>query len=664
MKRILFFSSFVLLSLILNGCGSSNPIVATVGDEKITLQDFENSYAKNNGGWANATGSTVSDRERFLDLLVKFRLKVLEAKRQGLLQDTSVNEELDSYRLSVAQSYMIEKEIIEPKLHEMYDRKLEEIEAAHILIRLPQNPTPADTLAGYNKAMKAISLIPTLGFDSVARAYSEDAQTAPKGGVVGWLVPGRAFPEFEAALYALPQGDYTKIPIRSPYGYHIIKSLKREHARGAIRISHILRRFAPDMKDTSAVRDSIMHIYGLLKRGANFAATAEKYSDDPPSRQRGGDIGYYDRERLRPDIVNLLFDLPDDSVTAPYEQPYGYHIFKVTGHKPVDSFADVEKDLRTTYQQTGYQRDFANYVEGLKRLYNLTINLPVKQELRVAFDSARTPGDSAWSDAVPGRLLQSTLFTYAGKSFTVREFVDSVGSEMEFRGTQLKPGNIDGMIDRFAESRVLRERAATAGDRYPELKRLMDEYLDGILLYRIEQDEVWKKVMVNDSLLRAFYDTTKTDYRWPNRVNFAEIFVPSDSVRKVAEAALAQGRDFLYVAQQYTARAGYRDKLGIWGYQAYNLNDLTQKASTMMVDSVSGFFPSQGGWSNIKVLGKDSARTKSFEECGPELASAYQEQASKIREEQWIKSLKEKYGVTLNATLLSQAFKRKPTANN
>jgi len=235
---------------------------------------------------------------------------------------------------------------------------------------------------------------------------------------------------------------------------------------------------------------------------------------------------------------------------------------------------------------------------------------------------------------------------------------------MEFRGTMLTPPNIDAMVNRLADARVMRAHALKATERYPELKSLLDEYLDGILLYRIEQDEVWKKVVVNDSLLRSFYDTTRTRYQWPSRVNFAEIYVTSDSVKKEVEQKLGRGEDFLTIAEEYTARPGYRDKLGIWGFQAYNLNDLTQRASNLEVGSVTGFFPEENGWSNIKVLGKDSARTKSFEEAGPELASAYQEQASKVREEEWVESLKHKYGVALHNDALMQAFKRKPVEKN
>ena len=660
MKQVRLLIPGIFLAALLSGCGTSSPVVATVGNEKITLQDFEHNYAKNNGGWTNGVSSSLDDRKHFLDLLVKFRLKVDEAKDQGLLHDSAVTGEMDQYRVTVSQSYMLEKELIAPRVKEMYQHKLEEIHAAHIFFRLPQNPTPADTLAAYNKALKALGLLSKISFDTVAREYSEDPQNAPHGGDIGWIVPGRVPEALENAIYALKEGEYSKTPVRSPYGYHLLKVLKREPAKGGIRISHILKRFSRDLSDSAAVRDTIWQIYDKLKHGGNFADLAKKYSDDSPSKEHGGDIGFYERESLRPEIANYLFELPLDSISTPYRQPYGYHIFEITGRRPVAPFSDMEKDLRAQYQQQFYQQDYAQYVADLKHQYGIVVDSAVATRLRVSFDSTKTPSTAGWSDTLSTDFLAKTLFKCSEKPFTVKDFVESVATGTDLREMPLRPSNVDVMIDHVTEAKALKEHALSAINRYPELKSLMDEYLDGILLYRIEQDEVWKKVVVNDSLLRVYYDTTKEKYRWPNRVNFAEIFVTSDSAKNAVQWKLAYDEDFLSVAEEYTARPGYRDKLGIWGLQPYDLNELSQRASKMAVDSISDFFQSQGGWSIIKVLAKDSSRVKTFEEAGPELASTYQEQASKIRELQWLDGLKQKYGVTVNDSLLSQAFKKKP----
>jgi peptidyl-prolyl cis-trans isomerase SurA len=655
----IWFLGIVLASMV-GGCGTSNPVVATVSNDKITLEDFENSYAKNNGGWETAVKSSLEDRQHFLDLLVKFRLKVEEAKDHGLLQDSSVTGEMDEYRLTVSQSYMLEKELVAPHIATMYNHKLEEIRAAHIFFQLPQNPIPADTLAAYNKALKVISLLPTVNFDTLTRQYSEDPQTATHGGDIGWVIPGRMPVNMEDVVYSLKEGEYTTIPIRSPYGYHILKILTREPAKGAIHIYHILKRFSRDLKDTTAVKDTIWQVYNKLRNGADFAELARKFSDDPPSKERGGDIGFFEREGLRPDISNVLFDLPLDSISKPFIQPYGYHIFKIVGRRAVAPFSDLEKDLRQQYQQKYYQQDYAQYVDGLIHRYHVVLDTTVSKRFAESIDTTKIAGSPGWSDTLSPDFLGKTLLTCTGKPFSVKDFVAWLGTTTEFKELPMHPALVQNMMVRAVEARALKEHALSAIDRYPELKSLMNEYLEGILLYRIEQDEVWRRVVVNDSLLRVYYDTTKDKYRWPNRVNFAEIFVTSDSAKKAVQWKLSYDEDFLSVAEEYTARPGYRDKLGLWGLQSYELNELSQKASRMPVDSISDFFQFQNGWSIIKVVAKDSSRVKTFEEAGPELASSYQEQASKMREQEWLDALAKKYGVTVNSSLLSQAFKKKP----
>ena len=651
-------------ALLLTGCGTSNPVVASLGKEEIALQDFEESYAKNNGGWASGVSSTLEERQRFLELLIKFRLKVQEAKDRGLLKDSAVVEELDTYRLSVAQSYMLDKELIEPRIKEAYKRSIEEIRASHILIRVAETASPAETLAAYTRALKLVSSIPLAGFDSLASSNTEDAGTAKHGGDVGFFSGGKMVPEFEDAAYSLQEGEYTKTPVRTPYGYHLIKVTKRQPAPGALRVSHILKLYSRTNPDSAAVRDTVRWLVKQLRKGEDFSKLAALYSDDVPTKERGGDIGFYERERLRPDVARILYGLAIDSVSAPFEQPYGLHIFKVTAQKKMPTFEESEKDLRSQYQQMRYQKNLAEYVRNLTRLYDVRINADVRYQLRSSFDSTKTPSAEHWSDTLAKPLLTQALFQCAGRPFTAGEFVENLNQGAEFKSTLLTPGNIDLAVDRLIELTVLKEHARKAPERHPAFLKLMDEYQDGILLYRIEQDEVWKKVVVNDSLLKIFYNSTKENYRWPDRVNFAEIYVATDSAKKAVDWKLAFGEDFFSVAEEYTLRTGYRDKLGIWGFQVYTQNELSQKAATMAVDSVSDFSAYQNGWSRIKTIAKDSARVKTFEEAGAELSSAYQEVTSKKREQEWIESLKKKYGVSVKTELLREAFNRKSREKN
>ena len=649
------------LGLILAGCaGSGAAVVATIGKESLTLEDFEASYAKNNGGWEKGVAATQEERERFLDLLVKFRLKVTEATERGLLADSAIKSEMDGYKVAVATSYMLEREIVEPKVRELYNRKTEEIHASHILIRVTPDASPADTIAAYEKAMKIIGQIPNNRFDTLAVRYSEDPSSSTNKGDLGYFSSGRMVPEFEDACYQLKPGECTLVPVRSQFGYHIIKVTGRQKSKGSVRVSHVLWRATEVMNDSLGLKDSVWNVYRQLKAGLDFASAAKQYSQDPGSNQKGGDIGFYERGRIMPEIENLFYSTPLDSVTEPFKMPYGYHIFKITGYSGVQPFQEIEKDLRQNYQQTRYNTDYENYIRGLKKRYKLLFDVATGAQLTHAFDTTVTPTFSKWSDTLASELKKKVLVVCENRPYTVEDFVSYINTGTEFKSSVLEPKNVQHMIDRMGDAKLVEEHARQIPERYPAFNKLLKEYQDGILLYRIEQDEIWKKVVVNDSLLQIYYNENKERFRWPERVNFTEIYLTSDSLANVAYKQVLKGKKFSDVAEQYTMRQGYKEKRGEWGFTPNSLNELTRYAAGLPVDSIAPPFANSGGWSIVKVLGKDTSHVKSFEESTPELLSAYQENAAKVREQDWLSELKMRYPVILRKEVLPQAFKGKP----
>jgi len=649
--------------LILAGCaGSGTSVVATIGKDALTLEDFEASYAKNNGGWDKGVASMQEERERFLDLLVKFRLKVMEATERGLLADSAIKSEMEGYKIAVATSYMLEREIVEPRIRELYNRKTEEIRASHILIRVDRDASPADTIAAYQKAKMVIGLIPSTLFDTLAVRYSEDQSASVNKGNLGYFSAGRMVPEFEDACYQLKLGEYTLVPARSQFGYHIIKVTGRQQSRGSVRVSHILWRFTETSNDSLGLKDTVWMVYNQLKTGLDFAAAAKQHSQDPGSNLKGGDIGYYERGRVMPEIENLFFSTPLDSMTKPFRMSYGYHIFKVTGYSGVPPFEEIEKDLHQSYRQTRYNSDYENYIRSLKGRYRLFFDQVTVEQLTHALDTTMTPSSITWSDTLAPDLKKKVLFLCEERRYTVEDFVAHVNTTVEFKSMFLHPKSVQQMIDRMAEAKIVEENALKIPERYPAFNRLLKEYQDGILLYRIEQDEIWKKVVVNDSLLKIFHSQNVEKFRWPERVSFSEVYATSDSVVNLAYKEIMAGKNFNDVAERYTMRPGYKEKKGAWELTPVGTNEVTGRAFSMRVDSITPPFKHVTGWSIVKTIAKDSAHAKTFEEATPELLSSYQEHASKVREQEWLAELRNRYPVVLRKETLSEAFKRKPVA--
>ncbi|MBN1397771.1 MAG: peptidylprolyl isomerase [Bacteroidetes bacterium] len=663
MTRYFIIGISIFIIILLTGCTASDPTLATVGGEKILLSNYENKFSESNSGWDSSAVSSVEERREFLDLLVKFKLKVKEAYARGLDKDSVVVSEMDFYSNSVPQPYMLEKEVIEPGVKKLYEMKRQELRVSHILLRIQKNASPEDTQKVYSQAMNIIEQIPHTPFDTLAVRYSEDPTAKKNYGDLGFFTAGRMVPEFENACYSLKPGEYTKKPVRTQFGYHIIVMKEKKAASGPIRLSHILLRFNESLSDTAAVRDTAWLLYRQLKNGASFTELAKKYSKDIQNASKGGDLGFFERTRLVPHVGNLLYNLNVDSVTEPMGFNYGYHIFCVTEKKKFPDFKEAQENLKKEYQQTRYQNDHNKYVERLKTKYNVQIDSAVVSLLISSIDTNKTAKDETWKDTLSADMMNSMPIKYSDGALNMRDFVKKVTAMEEYRNYRMTPSNTWMLANKAAESVALERHARNYAKSVPLLAQLLNEYKEGTLLQRIEQNEVWEKIVVNDSLLKEYYNLHKDNYRWPVRVNFAEIYLPSDSLANAVYKKINKGMDFLNAAEKYTDRPGYKEKKGVWGFQVFNSNDLSLRASKMEADSVTAPFKFEKGWSIIKVLGKDSAQVKTFEEAVPEITSAYQEEAAKTREAEWVKSLEKKYTVTVNQEVLINAFKKKRADN-
>jgi peptidyl-prolyl cis-trans isomerase D len=94
-----------------------------------------------------------------------------------------------------------------------------------------------------------------------------------------------------------------------------------------VRASHILLNTGG--KDEAAVRKQGEDLLAQIKKGADFAALAKKYSEDPGSKDKGGDLDYFGRGRMVPEFEAAAFSLPPGQVSELVKTQYGFHIIKV-----------------------------------------------------------------------------------------------------------------------------------------------------------------------------------------------------------------------------------------------------------------------------------------------------------------------------------------------
>lgn len=670
------------------GCGGSSPVVAKIGNDELTLKDFEEVYAKNNNGVDAAKRTSLEDKEKFLDLYLKFRLKVKDARTRGYDKDPDIQKELSEYRKNLAVSYLLENEITAPALKSMYDRRMKEIRASHILFRLPENATPEDTAKIYHFVQKIIdSLKNGADFESLATMNSQDPSVQYNKGDLYYFTSGMLVPEFEDAAYSLKPGEIYPIPVRTQFGYHIIKVTDIKKNQGAVHVAHIMKRFTPGQSpvDSAKAYADLQSVLDSLHHGGDFGALAKEKSDDTFSGNRGGDLGFIDRGRTVREFDDVIFTMKDSSISNIIKTQFGFHIIKRFNAKGISPFKDVEAQLKTEYQRNRFQHDYTAMVEKLKKQYQFKENQDAVSAFVASVDTSKLTGDTGWDSTVSKDVRAKIIFTFANQKINIDSVLTLANQNQELRNLSLKnSATINTILDKVGKSIIVEYYAQSLEGSFPDFSRTMKEYEEGILLFKAEQENVWNKVVLNDSSLRAYYNLHHTEYKWPDRINVQEIYVTTDSLAKlvqknlkgytydslVAKKTKRRTKKIEYdtlkisispitfdsAATTYNQRNSTMEKHGVWGLLPVTSNEVTKRGWDNKENDSTSFAPIDGGFHFIKVLERDPAREKTYEEAASEVSSQFQEFETKRISEAWIDSLMKKYPLEVHKEIVKQAF--------
>jgi len=660
-----FWICYVLcVSLILLfGCSPqvADEIVLEVGPTKVALGDYENFYSRNSGGWEAGKRSSLEERERFLDLLTDYRLKLQDAYDHQLNKDPEIQNELLDYRSSLGATYIIDKEVTEPGIHLMYDRQAEEIRAQQVLISVKSGTSPEDTLSAWMKAMEIIKHAKAgANFDSLALLYSNDQTVKANRGDVYYFTGGQMTIAFENAAYSMQKGAISSYPVRTALGYHVIKILDRKPSRGSLRVRHIMARFKvsdTDSADTAAALQLIRGLQDSLKRGWDFAKLASKFSEDPGSAAQGGDLGWCERRRWVQQFDEACFKLAVGQTSGIVKSPFGYHLIRCDSLKPLPAFSDYQDEIKKTYQQYRFAEDYSAYISRLKHDFRFGFIDSTFNAGLAYLDSLKSIGDSAWYRSIPANILMQTLIVLDGKSFSLDSILSILDKHQEHRNTMLRRGDLRSHIDHVAETLLLDEQSRGLESRSRDFESLMKDYENGIVLFKAEQMQVWSNVTVSDTALKDFYEKNRDKFRLPEKVGYSEIHVAADTLAFTIYDSLTHGVSFGDLAARYNDDPELRTKSGARGLKPINSDALTTLAAKLRVGEISEPVELEtGGYSIIHLTKREPPREKTFEEAGAEVSNLYQEHLSKEIEKQWVDRLKQQYRVKQYKERLGDAF--------
>ena len=650
-----------------NGTEKNDPVIVEVGKDKITLSKLEKAFQKNMNRktvkLADASKDSVMD---FVNLYVKYRLKVNDALTRGFDKDSSVLGEIEQNRKILAESYYYEKKLVEPHVAQWMDMRQSEFRIAIILNTFSQ---VGDTTMAFTKSNQAIAeLNGNAPFADVAKKYSDDPESAKMGGLIArYITSGTINRELEEAVYKLNTGEYTRTPIRTKYGYFVIKVIEKA-PRKLYRISHILLNKGIEVDSIQVIKKAD-EIYQRLLKGEDFNKLAETESDDPTSSKNGGYLGYYyskstglppTGDNLSKNFEDAIFSMKDGQYSKPLLTEYGWHI--VRRDSTLDLKPENEKEeLRMQYKRLYFNEDKKALNEQLAIEHGLKIDNAVLAEMVATLDTNKTTLDTAWASRIPSATKTKKLYSFAGKNHSVDEFASSVTKRVDMKGIATTTEGMRKAILRTHESEVFKMATQNLETEYPEFGELVSEFKDGILLFKVEAMEVWDKLKFDSVLARKFYDTTSMPLLREPHYNLSEIYVLSDSAAKSIHSQLKNGSiSFENAAEQYTQRNGMRQKKGEYGFQTKRQNGLISavESNNIPVGEISEPIRIDKGYSIIKVNGIQPKRKKTYEEAVPEIAPKVQDIMQKNLSETWLNSIRSKYSVKINDAELSKIFKK------
>ena len=521
---------------------NKEPVLETLGGKPVYTSEFQYVYEKNNGTSENAY--TRASVQEYLDLYTNFKLKVMDAESRGLDTTVGFRTELAGYRQQLAQPYLTEKSVTDQLIREAYTRMQQEINASHILIGVAPDAEPRDTLAAYNKiADLRKRVLAGEDFNKLAATYSEDPSGKENQGQLGYFTALQMVYPFEDAAYKTKPGQLSN-PIRTKFGYHIIRVNNVRPAQGEIKVSHIMVRATPGMPkaDSVAAKKKIDEIYARVSRRENWDRLVSQFSEDVSSAQNGGELPWFGTGRMIPSFEEVAFRLTKPGeIARPVQTPYGWHIIKLIERRSLPPYEEMETSLRNRVAKDS--RSELNKAAFLKRIKaeNNFQEVPAAKEYALGrADSALVKG--SWRNRFPDKDTSPTLFSIKDHRFSIKDFFKYVEENQKPRANASPAHAMQLLYDNYAEQSLLNYEKENLENKYLDYKMLVREYRDGILLFQLMDEKVWSKAIEDTVGLKTFFQNNRENYKWDTRAEATILSAADKATLAKAQPLLGTGK--------------------------------------------------------------------------------------------------------------------------
>ena len=588
MKKVIL--SIILLAGAMMGFAQEDKVLMTINGEPVMLSEFLYIYEKNN----QESSLEKKSMEEYLDLFINFKLKVAEAIAQGVDTTEAFKKELAGYRAQATPKYMQDNEAIDSLVQLSYNRQANVRRAAHIAIQCPANADSATMAAAEAKIQLARERVTT--------------------GVEKKVKQGRKW-----------------VTVREPEA---------------------------------------------------FADVAREMTDDPAGKENGGELGWIQVFRFVYPFEEAVYNTPVGEVTEVFRSPYGLHIALVEEER---AFEEVHAAHIMKMMPRGSEGMAIDAKKHIDSLYQVVLAGADFAEIATAHSddkgSAVRGGDLGWFgrgmmvqpfenitfDMQPGEMSEPfpTRFGWHFVKLYEKRGIQPLDSMRQQLLNQVKR---DVRYQEAEKSFINKTRAeynlpaemsndevkayadAHLEEKYADLRNLVREYHDGILLFDVSLREVWDKANKDTEGLATFFKANKKNYTWDApRYKGYIIYAKDEKVAKAAKQIIKSANAdsvMSYINQRVNVDSVQyvRVERGLWTEGKNAAVDKYAFKSKTAEYTPTEEFPI------VVPVGKVIKAPEEYTDVRGQVTTDYQDHLEKL----WVQTLRDKYPVVVNEEVLER----------
>jgi len=651
---IMNFKQFLLAgTLLLSGLSltaQKKEVLFTIDNQPYYTDEFVRVYNKN---LDLVKDESQKDLDNYLELYLAYKLKVNKAYKLGLDKEPKYINELKSYRTQLSKNYLTDTEITEELIREAYDRSLKEIKASHILIRVDENASAQDTLKAYQK-IQSIRERAVKGedFGKLAQEFSEDPSAKENKGYLGYFSVFRMVYPFENGAYSTKVGEVSE-PVRSRFGYHVIKVNDVRDNRGEITVAHIMISKPQDVSKAAEANEKINTIYKKLQQGESFESLATQFSEDKSSAPKGGLLARIASGQLNSEAFEeAAFSIKNvGEYTQPIESEFGWHIIKLLERHPIKPFEEVKTDFENRIKRDERSKKIEESMNNrLEKKYKPVVDYKLLEKATKLVSEDYESEKFEIPEDID--LFNKSAMIIQKKHISGVEFLNYIQSQQNaMRKIRPLEKLRQELTDNFVSSNLNAYYDENLENEFPEFGYVMNEYKEGLLLFDLMEKEIWQRAQ-NDSLgLEAFYNLNKDNYKWNQRLDGVVASSVNRDFVEQTKKYFEQGESIDFIKKELNRDAVVNIMLDEGLFEEKS-NALPK--AYKLTKGVSDIYK-EGDYYYV-ILGREIVPTsiKTLEEARGRVISDYQQ----YLEANWMDALKEEFSYKVNNRVLKRVKKQ------